>query len=39
MIPTHRSRRTTWSDANYDQVDLHRPYVDEIVLLSPVGSQ
>ena len=25
------------SDANYDRVDLHRPYVDNIVLLSPGG--
>ncbi|HEY0978414.1 MAG TPA: isoleucine--tRNA ligase [Flavobacteriales bacterium] len=25
------------SDANYDTVDLHRPYVDDIVLLSPGG--
>lgn len=25
------------SDVNYDQVDLHRPYVDEIVLVSPSG--
>ncbi len=25
------------SDANYDRVDLHRPYADNIVLLSPGG--
>lgn len=25
------------SDANYDTVDLHRPYVDNIVLISPSG--
>jgi len=25
------------SDANYDTVDLHRPYVDNIVLVSPKG--
>lgn len=25
------------SDANYDKVDLHRPYVDNIVLVSPSG--
>ncbi|MBL7985461.1 MAG: class I tRNA ligase family protein, partial [Flavobacteriales bacterium] len=25
------------SDANYDTVDLHRPYVDNIVLVSPSG--
>jgi len=25
------------SDANYDRVDLHRPYVDDIVLVSPSG--
>ncbi|HRF82071.1 MAG TPA: DUF5915 domain-containing protein, partial [Flavobacteriales bacterium] len=25
------------SDANYDRVDLHRPYVDNIVLVSPSG--
>ena len=25
------------SDANYDRVDLHRPYVDNIVLVSPGG--
>ena len=25
------------SDANYDTVDLHRPYVDHIVLVSPSG--
>jgi isoleucyl-tRNA synthetase len=25
------------SDANYDTVDLHRPYVDDIVLVAPSG--
>ncbi len=25
------------SDANYDRVDIHRPYVDNIVLVSPGG--
>ncbi len=25
------------SDANYDKVDLHRPYADNIVLVSPSG--
>ncbi len=25
------------SDANYDQVDLHRPFADDIVLVSPSG--
>ncbi len=25
------------SDANYDRVDLHRPFVDDIVLVSPSG--
>ncbi len=25
------------SDANYDGIDIHRPYVDNIVLLSPSG--
>ncbi len=25
------------SKANYDKIDLHRPYVDEIVLVSPSG--
>ncbi|MCB0791194.1 MAG: isoleucine--tRNA ligase [Flavobacteriales bacterium] len=25
------------SDANYDMVDIHRPYVDNIVLVSPSG--
>ncbi|HEX2617298.1 MAG TPA: isoleucine--tRNA ligase, partial [Flavobacteriales bacterium] len=25
------------ADANYDRVDLHRPFVDDIVLLSPGG--
>lgn len=25
------------SDANYDARDLHRPYVDNIVLVSPSG--
>ncbi len=25
------------SDSNYDRVDLHRPYVDNIVLVSPSG--
>ncbi len=26
-----------YSDANYDKIDLHRPYVDDIVLVSPSG--
>ncbi|MCR9011340.1 isoleucine--tRNA ligase [Gabonibacter chumensis] len=26
-----------YSDANYDKIDLHRPYVDEIILVSPTG--
>ena len=26
-----------YSKANYDKVDLHRPYVDNIVLVSPTG--
>lgn len=26
-----------FSSTNYDKIDLHRPYVDEIVLLSPKG--
>ncbi|MBV6404571.1 MAG: isoleucine--tRNA ligase [Flavobacteriales bacterium] len=25
------------SDANYDRIDIHRPYVDDIVLVSPGG--
>jgi isoleucyl-tRNA synthetase len=25
------------SDANYDRIDLHRPFVDDIILLSPSG--
>lgn len=25
------------SDGNYEQIDLHRPYVDDIVLVSPSG--
>ncbi|MFN8351655.1 MAG: isoleucine--tRNA ligase [Flavobacteriales bacterium] len=25
------------SDANYDRIDIHRPYVDNIVLVSPSG--
>lgn len=25
------------SDANYDRIDLHRPFVDDIVLVSPSG--
>jgi isoleucyl-tRNA synthetase len=25
------------SDANYDRIDMHRPYVDHIVLVSPSG--
>jgi isoleucyl-tRNA synthetase len=25
------------SDANYDRIDIHRPYVDHIVLVSPSG--
>ncbi|MCB0786070.1 MAG: isoleucine--tRNA ligase, partial [Flavobacteriales bacterium] len=25
------------SDANYEQIDIHRPYVDHIVLVSPSG--
>jgi isoleucyl-tRNA synthetase len=28
---------TDMSDANYDRVDLHRPYADNIVLVSPGG--
>ena len=27
------------SDANYESFDLHRPYVDEIVLVSPTGKK
>lgn len=26
-----------YSKANYEKIDLHRPYVDDIVLLSPTG--
>lgn len=26
-----------YSKANYEKIDLHRPYVDEIVLVSPTG--
>ncbi len=26
-----------YSKANYDKIDLHRPYVDDIVLVSPAG--
>ena len=26
-----------YSAANYDKIDLHRPYVDDIVLVSPTG--
>lgn len=26
-----------YSDENYQRIDLHRPYVDEIVLVSPAG--
>ncbi|MDO4771511.1 isoleucine--tRNA ligase [Porphyromonas sp.] len=26
-----------YTDKNYDRIDLHRPYVDEIVLVSPSG--
>ncbi len=26
-----------YSNANYDKIDLHRPYVDNIVLVSPTG--
>lgn len=26
-----------YSQANYDRIDLHRPYVDDIVLVSPTG--
>lgn len=26
-----------YSQANYDKIDLHRPYVDNIVLVSPTG--
>ena len=26
-----------YSDANYDKIDIHRPYVDDIVLVSPSG--
>jgi len=26
-----------YSDANYDRIDLHRPFVDDIVLVSPSG--
>ncbi len=26
-----------YSDANYNKIDLHRPFVDEIVLVSPSG--
>ncbi|MDR2083456.1 MAG: isoleucine--tRNA ligase [Bacteroidales bacterium] len=27
-----------YSDENYDKIDLHRPYVDEIILVSPSGN-
>ena len=26
-----------YSKANYDKIDLHRPYVDDIILVSPTG--
>ena len=26
-----------YSEENYDKIDIHRPYVDEIVLVSPTG--
>ncbi len=26
-----------YTDENYDKIDLHRPYVDDIVLVSPTG--
>ena len=26
-----------YSDENYNRIDLHRPYVDRIVLVSPTG--
>ncbi|WP_289825470.1 hypothetical protein, partial [uncultured Duncaniella sp.] len=26
-----------YAKENYDKIDLHRPYVDDIVLLSPSG--
>lgn len=26
-----------YSDENYDKIDIHRPYVDDIVLVSPTG--
>ena len=26
-----------YSEANYEKIDLHRPYVDDIVLVSPTG--
>ena len=27
----------TYSKENYDKIDLHRPYVDDIILVSPTG--
>lgn len=27
------------SDTNYNKIDLHRPYVDEIILVSPTGQR
>ena len=29
----------TYTAENYDRIDLHRPYVDDIVLVSPTGRQ
>jgi isoleucyl-tRNA synthetase len=28
-----------FSDANYNKIDLHRPFVDDIVLVSPSGKK
>ncbi len=35
--PLHNFEVGNMADANYDQVDLHRPYVDDIVLVNDNG--
>lgn len=37
--PYQRFEPGNFSDENYNTIDLHRPYVDEIILVSPSGKK
>ena len=36
-LPRPWIRAGDYSKDNYEKIDLHRPYVDDIVLVSPTG--